>query len=145
MRLHGPAAVSAPWLLSLLLLLLLQLRAPSSASEIPKGKQKALLRQREVVDLVSAWSWAGRSRGQHREGVSPAVRGGGAVCTAGCICLTGVRLGVPLCPGLREGRTWALRVAESWDSQGDQNERATVQRRCDVGRVRCPKVQGVAQ
>lgn len=62
-----------------------------------------------------------------------------------CICLTGVRLGVPLCPGLREGRTWALRVAESWDSQGDQNERATVQRRCDMGRVRCPKVQGVAQ
>lgn len=36
-----------------LLLLLLQLSAPSSASENPKVKQKALIRQREVVDLVS--------------------------------------------------------------------------------------------
>lgn len=39
--------------LVLLLLLLLQLSAPSSASENPKVKQKALIRQREVVDLVS--------------------------------------------------------------------------------------------
>ena len=52
MRPQGPAA-SPRRLLGLLLLLLLQLRAPSSASETPKGKQKALLRQREVVDLVS--------------------------------------------------------------------------------------------
>ena len=53
MRLQGPATASPQRLLGLLLLLLLQLRAPSSASETPKGKQKALLRQREVVDLVS--------------------------------------------------------------------------------------------
>lgn len=39
--------------LALLLLLLLQLSATSSASENPKVKQKALIRQREVVDLVS--------------------------------------------------------------------------------------------
>ncbi|CAK7303887.1 Collagen triple helix repeat-containing protein 1 [Vulpes lagopus] len=54
MRPQGPAAASPPRLLGLLLLLLLlllQLRAPSSASETPKGKQKALLRPREVVDL----------------------------------------------------------------------------------------------
>uniref|UniRef100_A0A8B9WWP3 CTHRC1 C-terminal domain-containing protein n=1 Tax=Bos mutus grunniens TaxID=30521 RepID=A0A8B9WWP3_BOSMU len=50
MRPQGPAA-SPRRLLGLLLLLLLQLRAPSSASDTPKGKQKALLRQREVVDL----------------------------------------------------------------------------------------------
>lgn len=62
MSLQSPAAASAQRLLGLLLLLLLQLRAPSSASEIPKAKQKALLRQREVVDLVSAGSQAGQSR-----------------------------------------------------------------------------------
>lgn len=53
MRLQGPATGSPQRLLGLLLLLLLQLQAPSSASETPKGKQKAVLRQREVVDLVS--------------------------------------------------------------------------------------------
>lgn len=73
MRLQSPAAASAQRLLGLLLLLLLQLRAPSSASEIPKTKQKALLRQREVVDLVSAGSRAAQSRQQRGQGVSPAV------------------------------------------------------------------------
>uniref|UniRef100_A0A8C9E8Q0 Collagen triple helix repeat containing 1 n=1 Tax=Phocoena sinus TaxID=42100 RepID=A0A8C9E8Q0_PHOSS len=51
MRLQGPATGSPQRLLGILLLLLLQLQAPSSASETPKGKQKAVLRQREVVDL----------------------------------------------------------------------------------------------
>ncbi|XP_060245553.1 collagen triple helix repeat-containing protein 1 isoform X2 [Meriones unguiculatus] len=45
-------AASRPRLLGLSLgLLLLLLPAPSSASENPKVKQKALIRQREVVDL----------------------------------------------------------------------------------------------
>ncbi|ELK08622.1 Collagen triple helix repeat-containing protein 1 [Pteropus alecto] len=74
MRLHGPAAVSAPWLLGLLLLLLLQLRAPSSASEIPKGKQKALLRQREVVDLYNGMCLQGPAGVPGRDG-SPGANG----------------------------------------------------------------------
>lgn len=109
MRLPGPAAASAQLLLGLLLLLLLQLRAPSSASETPKVKQKALLRQREVVDLVSVASREGQSPRQRGQGVSPA--GGwrmgqgvgvevGAVRTAQCLRLTCLRLGVPLCPSL---------------------------------------------
>lgn len=61
MRPQGPAAACPQRLLGLLLLLLLQPQAPSSASETPKGKQKALLRQREVVDVVSPVE--GQSRG----------------------------------------------------------------------------------
>lgn len=80
MRPQSPAAASAQRLLGLLLLLLLQLPAPSSASEIPKAKQKALLRQREVVDLVSAGSRAGQSLRQRGQGVRPAVV---------CVCVGG--------------------------------------------------------
>ena len=58
MRLQAWASAYVGRLLGLLLLLLLQLWAPSSASETSKVKQKALLRQREVVDLVSAGSSA---------------------------------------------------------------------------------------
>lgn len=53
---HPQGCAASPQLLLglfLVLLLLLQLSAPSSASENPKVKQKALIRQREVVDLVS--------------------------------------------------------------------------------------------
>lgn len=52
MRPRGRAA-SAQLLLGLFLVLLLQGPAKSNASENPKVKQKALIRQREVVDLVS--------------------------------------------------------------------------------------------
>lgn len=110
MRLQGRAAASAQLLLGLLLLLLLQLRAPSSASETPKVKQKALLRQREVVDLVSVASREGQSPGQRGQGVSPTGGWGmgqgvgigvGAVRTAKCLRLTCLRQGVPLCASLR--------------------------------------------
>lgn len=62
------------------MLLLLQLPAPSSASETPKGKQKALIRQREVVDLVSWGSRAGIAVPEEGvegtgEVVCPALRG----------------------------------------------------------------------
>ena len=52
---HPQGRAAPPQLLLglFLVLLLLQLSAPSSASENPKVKQKALIRQREVVDLVS--------------------------------------------------------------------------------------------
>ena len=93
MRPHGPAAASPQRLLGLLLLLLLQLRAPSSASETPKGKQKALLRQREVVDLVSA---AAGTEPRAAPGVRASScwgRGGLYSCVGGSC----VRLGVPLC------------------------------------------------
>lgn len=53
---HPQGRAAPPQLLLglfLVLLLLLQLSAPISASENPKVKQKALIRQREVVDLVS--------------------------------------------------------------------------------------------
>lgn len=53
---HPQGCAASPQLLLglfLVLLLLLQLSAPSSASENPKVKQKGLIRQREVVDLVS--------------------------------------------------------------------------------------------
>ena len=83
MRPQGPAA-SPRRLLGLLLLLLLQLWAPSSASDTPKGKQKALLRQREVVDLVSRVEGT-EPRSRAREG------GGGLACP----------WGVPLCLSLR--------------------------------------------
>lgn len=92
MRPQSPAACP-PRLLGLLLCLLLQLRAPSSASELPKGKQKALLRQREVVDLVSPVE--GTNRGRHGEGVSPAV-GGRSVQPRVCV------LRAPGCPALSE-------------------------------------------
>ena len=75
MRPQGPAA-SPRRLLGLLLLLLLQPRAPSSASETPKGKQKALLRQREVVDLVSRVEGT-QPRSRAREG------GAGLACPWG--------------------------------------------------------------
>lgn len=55
--------------LRLLPLLLLQLLAQGSASDIPKGKQKALLRQREVVDVVSPRQPGG-------ETPAPVVEGG---------------------------------------------------------------------
>ena len=58
--------------------------APSSASDTPKGKQKALLRQREVVDLVSRVEGT-EPRSRAREG------GGGLACP----------WGVPLCLSLR--------------------------------------------
>ncbi|XP_032714438.1 collagen triple helix repeat-containing protein 1 [Lontra canadensis] len=74
MRPHGPAAVSAQRLLGLLLLLLLQLRAPSSASELPKGKQKALLRQREVVDLYNGMCLQGPAGVPGRDG-NPGANG----------------------------------------------------------------------
>lgn len=81
MRPHGPAAAVPQRLLGLLLLLLLQLRALSSASETPKGKQKALLRQREVVDLVSPAAGTepraargGRESGWRGEGWSVQLR-----------------------------------------------------------------------
>ncbi|NP_001351741.1 collagen triple helix repeat-containing protein 1 isoform 2 precursor [Mus musculus] len=51
---HPQGRAAPPQLLLglfLVLLLLLQLSAPISASENPKVKQKALIRQREVVDL----------------------------------------------------------------------------------------------
>lgn len=77
MRPQGPAA-RAPRLLGLLLLLVLRL--PSGASETPKVKQKALLRPREVVDLVSAGSRDGpRARGASAR---PAVRRGVCVTRA---------------------------------------------------------------
>ena len=72
---HGPGLER---LLGLLLLLLLQLWAPSSASDTPKGKQKALLRQREVVDLVSRVEGT-EPRSRAREG------GGGLACPWGKI------------------------------------------------------------
>ncbi|CAD7688472.1 unnamed protein product [Nyctereutes procyonoides] len=77
MRPQGPAAASPPRLLGLLLLLLLlllQLRAPSSASETPKGKQKALLRQREVVDLYNGMCLQGPAGVPGRDG-SPGANG----------------------------------------------------------------------
>uniref|UniRef100_A0A7N5JS32 Collagen triple helix repeat containing 1 n=1 Tax=Ailuropoda melanoleuca TaxID=9646 RepID=A0A7N5JS32_AILME len=74
MRPHGPAAASPQRLLGLLLLLLLQLRAPSSASETPKGKQKALLRQREVVDLYNGMCLQGPAGVPGRDG-SPGSNG----------------------------------------------------------------------
>ncbi|KAJ8781460.1 collagen triple helix repeat-containing protein 1 [Balaenoptera ricei] len=74
MRLQGPATASPQRLLGLLLLLLLQLRAPSSASETPKGKQKALLRQREVVDLYNGMCLQGPAGVPGRDG-SPGANG----------------------------------------------------------------------
>lgn len=54
---HPQGRTASPQLLLglflVLLLLLLQLPSESSASENPKVKQKAQIRQREVVDLVS--------------------------------------------------------------------------------------------
>ena len=53
---HPQGRTTSPQLLIglfLVLLLLLQLPSESSASENPKVKQKAQIRQREVVDLVS--------------------------------------------------------------------------------------------
>lgn len=68
-----PGRAASPRLLLGLSLVLLLLPAPSSASENPKVKQKALIRQREVVDLVSeSRSWPGgedpatQARGGHR-------------------------------------------------------------------------------
>uniref|UniRef100_A0A2K6SEG8 Collagen triple helix repeat containing 1 n=1 Tax=Saimiri boliviensis boliviensis TaxID=39432 RepID=A0A2K6SEG8_SAIBB len=73
MRPQGP--VASAWLLrGLLLLLLLQLPAPSSASEIPKGKQKAQLRQREVVDLYNGMCLQGPAGVPGRDG-SPGANG----------------------------------------------------------------------
>lgn len=48
-----PGFPGLPGLL-LLLLLLPPTQMPAFASEIPKTKQKAAIRQREVVDLVSS-------------------------------------------------------------------------------------------
>lgn len=101
MRPQGPAA-SPRRLLGLLLLLLLQLRAPSSASETPKGKQKALLRQREVVDLVSRVEGT-EPRSRVREG------GGGVLLAPGGSALSesAGKKGPGLCgwwsPGTRKG------------------------------------------
>lgn len=51
---HPQERTASPQLLlGLFLVLLLQLPSESSASENPKVKQKAQIRQREVVDLVS--------------------------------------------------------------------------------------------
>ncbi|XP_059983658.1 collagen triple helix repeat-containing protein 1 [Lagenorhynchus albirostris] len=74
MRLQGPATGSPQRLLGLLLLLLLQLQAPSSASETPKGKQKAVLRQREVVDLYNGMCLQGPAGVPGRDG-SPGTNG----------------------------------------------------------------------
>uniref|UniRef100_F7E4N9 Collagen triple helix repeat containing 1 n=1 Tax=Equus caballus TaxID=9796 RepID=F7E4N9_HORSE len=74
MRPQGPAAACSQRLLGLLLLLLLQLRTPSSASETPKGKQKALLRQREVVDLYNGMCLQGPAGVPGRDG-SPGANG----------------------------------------------------------------------
>lgn len=93
MRPHGPAAASPQRLLGLLLLLLLQLQAPSSASELPKGKQKALLRQREVVDLVSPAAGTEPRAARGGRGRAGGVGGG----LYGCACGSCVRLAVPLC------------------------------------------------
>uniref|UniRef100_A0A2K5Y7T1 Collagen triple helix repeat containing 1 n=1 Tax=Mandrillus leucophaeus TaxID=9568 RepID=A0A2K5Y7T1_MANLE len=73
MRPQSPAA-SPQRLQGLLLLLLLQLPAPSSASEIPKGKQKAQLRQREVVDLYNGMCLQGPAGVPGRDG-SPGANG----------------------------------------------------------------------
>lgn len=83
---HPQGRAASPQLLLglfLVLLLLLQLSAPSSASENPKVKQKALIRQREVVDLVSLR--VGPQR--WRRGPSHARRGRASVqllCGADC-------------------------------------------------------------
>lgn len=60
-----------PGLFLLLLLLLLQWPAKSNASENPKAKQKAPIRQREVVDLVSLGTSVGPDLGAAED---PAVR-----------------------------------------------------------------------
>lgn len=83
----------------LFLVLLLQLAAPSSASENPKVKQKALIRQREVVDLVSLREWVltpelgeRTQPGTHREDMNTAVGGAnrrGAGRTASMLCVLG--------------------------------------------------------
>lgn len=133
MRPHGPAAASAQRFLGLLLLLLLQLREPSSASELPKGKQKALLRQREVVDLVSPA--AGTEPRATRGGRGRAGGEGWSVRLRPWSC---VRLAVPLClsPRVRQDRG---------EASGGDVENQMVERRCDVGRVGRPRIQGVAQ
>jgi hypothetical protein len=91
MRPPGRAASPPPLLGLLLLLLLLQLPAPSGASETPKGKQKALIRQREVVDLVSPGSREQRNepRGTQRASVQRLMQAVG--------CGSHVRPGAPLC------------------------------------------------
>ncbi|KAM5280868.1 collagen triple helix repeat-containing protein 1 isoform 2-T2 [Ctenodactylus gundi] len=73
MRPQGHAA-SPPLLGALLLLLLLQPPAPSSASEISKGKQKAQIRQREVVDLYNGMCLQGPAGVPGRDG-SPGANG----------------------------------------------------------------------
>ncbi|XP_059527980.1 collagen triple helix repeat-containing protein 1 [Myotis daubentonii] len=80
MRPQAPAAAPRPGrlgllpLLPLLLLLLLQLPAPASANETPKVKQKALLRQREVVDLYNGMCLQGPAGVPGRDG-SPGANG----------------------------------------------------------------------
>lgn len=77
MRPPQPAALCAPPLpLPLLLLLLLLPRAPSGASEVPRAKAKAQIRQREVVDLVSPGPGRGAPRGARVGGWgAPAIPG----------------------------------------------------------------------
>lgn len=80
---HPQGRTASPRLLLGLFLvpLLLLLPAKSSASENPKVKQKALIRQREVVDLVSLresvlTSVLERTQPRaHREGIKTAVGG----------------------------------------------------------------------